>query len=164
MRMRKATDDHNRPLFLVGHSFGGTIIAKVLHDLKTKKEKPGYERILKAIRCVTFFGSPHSGMTIKHLEPITLEREHESMKRILEDLRKDSEMLRVLRETLQDTQTEISFITCVEQQLTQAQVGKIEDYWILQLTNSNVIERKGRVYRTELSRSRYQFGPSTRCL
>lgn len=62
------------------------------------------------------------GMSIENLEPIIKDREHESMKRTLEDLRPDSELLRTLRATLADLK-QIQFITCLEQKRTLAKVS-----------------------------------------
>jgi hypothetical protein len=62
-------------------------------------------------------------MSIEFLEPLTNSRTHDAMKRTLRDLTPNSEMLKILRETLTALSSEIRFITCVEQKLTQAPVS-----------------------------------------
>jgi hypothetical protein len=62
-------------------------------------------------------------MSIKFLEPLTKDREHDSMKRTLRDLAPNSKMLKILCETLTALSTEIRFITCIEQKLTVAPVS-----------------------------------------
>jgi hypothetical protein len=118
--LRGKAEHQNRPLFLVGHSFGGTIINWVLHELSTKKQNPGYENTLNAIRCVTFFGTPHHGMSIQYLEPVAEQRKHDAMKRTLHDLAADSEMLKMLGDAMRSLKSDVKFITCIEQKMTNA--------------------------------------------
>lgn len=95
---------------------------QALHEMVTKRYKTEYETTLQATRCVTFFGTPHLGMSIDFLVPITEGRLHESSRRTLEDIRSNSEMLKMLRDTLSSLQKSITFITCEEQRMTAAQV------------------------------------------
>ncbi|KAF2877237.1 hypothetical protein BDV95DRAFT_601651 [Massariosphaeria phaeospora] len=120
--LRDSAQDRNRPLFLIGHSFGGTIITWALHNLSSKRKENGFGDTLQAIRCVTFFGTPHTGMSVEELQPLTNGRIHSAASRTLEDLRQNSQILDILREGLQNLNTDIEFnikfITCVEQKLT----------------------------------------------
>ncbi|OCK98199.1 uncharacterized protein K441DRAFT_741253, partial [Cenococcum geophilum 1.58] len=119
--LRPTTEDKERPLFLVGHSFGGTIINWTLHRLWSRQKcNTEYGQTLSAIRCAAFFGTPHQGMNNEPLEPLTLKRIHSSMTRTLRDLQPDSELLKMLRDTLTELSPDIRFITCVEQKLTLA--------------------------------------------
>ncbi|KAF9641203.1 hypothetical protein BFW01_g562 [Lasiodiplodia theobromae] len=127
---RSSAEDQERPLFFVGHSYGGTVISWVLNELSSKKDgKPSDGDLLRAIRCATFFGTPHSGMSVEPLEIFTRasKRQNSSMIRTLGDLKPNSELLKVLHDQLRrlSTTTKIRVISCVEQKLTL--VPKIND-------------------------------------
>jgi len=126
------------------------------------KQSEEYEVTLRAIQCVTFFGAPHMGMSIEYLEPITRVREHESMRRILEDLRPNSELLRTLRATLADLQ-QIAFITCLEQRRTLVQVSTVFEAGCLSLYLHQTARRR-LIYRKELPSSWYKLGQIKRAI
>ncbi|CAO2656100.1 Nn.00g049030.m01.CDS01 [Neocucurbitaria sp. VM-36] len=148
--LRKKVNQQKRPLFLVGHSFGGTIIAWVLHKLSFDKQNPEYQLTLKAIRCATFFGTPHQGMSIQYLEPLTDQRSHDSMKRTLRDLASNSELLKILGDALRTLSEDLRFITCVEQKLTEAPSTKGQpsaSYEAVSLNQARIFSRAEDVVR-----------------
>lgn len=63
-------------------------------------------------------------MSIEYLEPLTKDREHGSMTRILRDLEPDSELRKGLLDSLHRlfNHKSIKFVTCVEQKLTRGPV------------------------------------------
>ena len=95
----------------------------------SKSHKEDYTHTYKAVRCATFFGTPHQGMSVGPLKNMASKRAHENMKQTLNDLdrRSDSEILRMLRETLTmlASSSHVRLITCIEQKLTSVPVREI---------------------------------------
>lgn len=56
---RVATQSKSRPLFLIGHSLGGIVIKKCL-VIAANRQKV-YGDLLKSVRHLMFFGTPHQG-------------------------------------------------------------------------------------------------------
>lgn len=56
---RRATQSSSRPLFLIGHSLGGIVIKKCLVIAAARKVL--YGDILRNVRHLMFFGTPHQG-------------------------------------------------------------------------------------------------------
>lgn len=82
------------------------------------RDEPEYEKTLNAIRCATFFGTPHQGMSLEYFQPIATDRR---MKTLIV-IEPNSEILNLLRETFARLQNHITFITCLEQLETQSPV------------------------------------------
>lgn len=102
-----------------------TNLRQVLNELSSTKDgRPADGDVLRAIRCATFFGTPHSGMSVEPLEALASKRHHENMTRTLGDLKPNSELLRVLHDQLRrlSATTKVRVISCVEQKLTRAPV------------------------------------------
>lgn len=62
-------------------------------------------------------------MSVQFLEPLTHRRQHDAMKRTLQDLTANSEILKMLGDALRNLSENVKFITCIEQKLTAAPVS-----------------------------------------
>lgn len=93
-----------------------------MHELTLRRDKIEYKDILNAIECATFFGTPHQGMDVDLLKPLTINRSDSSMMENLNDIRHGSQILNTLHSALHSTSRDIRVITCVEQKLTFATV------------------------------------------
>jgi hypothetical protein len=99
-----------------------TYIFKVLQHLSSERDQEEAKNTLGAIRCALFFGAPHQGMNIEYLEPFVEKHAHSSKLNTIRDLKADSEMLEILRNSLDRLIHQMEIITCIEQRVTTAPV------------------------------------------
>lgn len=69
-RVRCTPEEIQRPLILIGHSFGGLIAAQTLVKAKQadEDENPTISSLYKAIYAMMFFGTPHKGLMIDDIQ------------------------------------------------------------------------------------------------
>ncbi|KAI5820655.1 hypothetical protein BZA77DRAFT_226720, partial [Pyronema omphalodes] len=71
-KVRKTEDEKERPLILMGHSFGGILIA---HSLVKASFKKADDPLLRATVAIIFFGVPHKGLVVTDIRRM-LKEEH----------------------------------------------------------------------------------------
>ncbi|KAI5820450.1 hypothetical protein BZA77DRAFT_78538 [Pyronema omphalodes] len=71
-KVRKTEDEKERPLILIGHSFGGLLVA---HSLVKASFKKSDDPLLRATVAIIFFSVPHKGLVITDIRRM-LKEEH----------------------------------------------------------------------------------------
>ncbi|KAI5789408.1 hypothetical protein FPQ18DRAFT_261729 [Pyronema domesticum] len=71
-KVRKTEDEKERPLILIGHSFGGLLVA---HSLVKASFKKADDPLLRATVGIIFFGVPHKGLVVTDIRRM-LKEEH----------------------------------------------------------------------------------------
>jgi hypothetical protein len=87
--------------------------------MELNKKSHGDSALLGAIRCIVSFGVPLQGTDLDSLKELTKKRSEPSKGLLLDDFRADSEILRVLRRTIDGLKashgSRLKFITCLEE-------------------------------------------------
>lgn len=81
-----------KPLIFLAHSLGGLVLKHALLQLANSVQR---RHIFDAVQAVIFFGVPHGGMTISHLQSMVGGQPNRTL---VDDLRPESTYLRVLDE------------------------------------------------------------------
>ncbi|KAH7403242.1 hypothetical protein BKA64DRAFT_444322 [Cadophora sp. MPI-SDFR-AT-0126] len=105
--LRRSTETTKVPMFFICHSLGGILFKKFL--LMANERKELYGSIVKSIRGVAFFGTPHRGSACASLSKICLDIGHV----FYPNLRSD------LVQSLKRTATELADINCSIPELLQ---------------------------------------------
>jgi hypothetical protein len=87
--------------------------------MELNRKNHGDGTLLSAIRCIVSFGVPLQGTDLTSLKELTKKRSEPSKGLLLDDFRADSEILRVLRRTIDGLKAShgsyLKFITCLEE-------------------------------------------------
>ncbi|KAF2261462.1 hypothetical protein CC78DRAFT_535652 [Lojkania enalia] len=91
---KESSSSPERPLLLLGHSLGGIVVKSAVVQMNRAKDfDPSYQANLKSIYGILCFGTPATGMNIKHWIPMVNDNPNRGL---IEQLNRDNDSLRNL--------------------------------------------------------------------
>lgn len=146
MDIRYHASCRDRPLILIGHSFGGLIIKQAIASLSPKV------RSCLPIRTVLFFGVPHNGLEVTALETLVKGFPTHSL---ISDLKRESYLLANLSENFRHASKDLSIHTYYESRPTATVVQRPDGEWERSGPRKVMVERSSAVLNTDQEETQY---------
>ncbi|KAI0874542.1 hypothetical protein GGS24DRAFT_336579 [Hypoxylon argillaceum] len=112
INMREDSKCEQRPIIFIGHSLGCMIIKKAM--IIARERNVVSSRL--PVRCIIFLAAPHRGMDVTALQNVV---KNSPPEQLVEELRPESETLKLLNEGFSRTAQDIDILTCYETRPTK---------------------------------------------
>ncbi|VUC37223.1 unnamed protein product [Clonostachys rosea] len=127
-KVRSSSEEISRPLILIGHSFGGLIVAQALVKAKQldRDPNPSIRALYDAIIGILFFATPHRGILIDDIQSMVGEQGPNPRTALVDQIQSGSQQLKDQLDHFKNLIQGRKIISFIEMQQTRSLVRNAE--------------------------------------